>query len=174
METGDIKLALFEPIEDEEPVAYDACKDVVEAEQMLGRIMIANQNIDRIKTFVEYVNNRASLLIDKEEERIEKAQDALEPFVKARIDENLKLDKNAKKSLKFTLGTAGFRRGQDRLEIKDMEGAVQFAESHNLPVKVVKSVGKTDLKNHVKSTGQIDDSFELIEGEEHFYVKGEA
>jgi len=55
-----------------------------------------------------------------------------------------------------------------------MEVAEQFAESHHLPVKVVKSVGKTDLKNHVKSTGQIDDSFELIEGEEHFYVKGEA
>ena len=172
MNTTEIKDVLFKGMEeDTEPTEYSPVVDVIEAENMVGRILVAESNMERINQFLEYVKNRAQELIKKEESRIARAKESLEPFVKARIDENLKFDKNAKKSLSLTLGTVGFKKNPDRLEIEDMEGAVRYAESHGIPIKVVKSVGKTALKDHVKQTGQVDESFKYIEGEEHFYVK---
>ena len=110
MNTTEIKDVLFKGMEeDTEPTEYSPVVDVIEAENMVGRILVAESNMERINQFLEYVKNRAQELIKKEESRIARAKESLEPFVKARIDENLKFDKNAKKSLSLTLGTVGFK-----------------------------------------------------------------
>lgn len=78
-------------------------------------------------------------------------------------------DFGAKKSRNLPHGVFGFRRGKDRINVLDMALAVEAAEAAGLPIK--KEVGKTELLELVKSTGEVPAGVELVSGEDAFYAK---
>jgi len=69
-------------------------------------------------------------------------------------------------------GTLGFRRTTPRLVIQDEAKLILWCKQH-LPaaVKVVESVVKTPLNDHVAATGEIGDGAEVVGACETFYIK---
>lgn len=52
-------------------------------------------------------------------------------------------------------GSVGYTKGQDKVEIKDEEVAVRWAEQHEVPVQVKKTVYLNDLKAYAKQHGGV-------------------
>lgn len=78
-------------------------------------------------------------------------------------------DYRGKKSRSLPSGSFGFRKKSDTLEIVDMPAAVAFAEAIGAEIK--KTIGKTPLLDHFKSTGEIPDGTEFVAGGDTFFIK---
>jgi phage host-nuclease inhibitor protein Gam len=97
---------------------------------------------------------------------IEHMEFLLRPFVE------VELKGNKRRHLTFPSGEAGFRKAPGRLEFTDEAAALAWAKEHCPDaVKVTENVQKTPLKKHIETKGEIPDGVQLVEGEEHFYIK---
>ncbi len=110
-------------------------------------------------------------------------------------DQMLKEQGGSKKSVKLLTGTVGYRGSSDRLDITDMDWAIDWA-SRNLEPDVFREaisgislekvkaflntsqliisatkILKTPLTNYFKKTGAIPDGCDFIEAENIFYVR---
>ena len=76
-----------------------------------------------------------------------------------------------KKSRTLAHGTFGYRTRPDRVEIDGMEAVVLFAKGTDIPIKVVHTISKTDLKKHAQKTGLLDGpGWHLVPGGDEFFV----
>ena len=144
----------------EEVTVYNEAKDLIEAESMMVKIRVSTTNIERFKEVSKIVQKRAKELIVKEEEEIDKLTAAIQPFVTGLIENNLKVDPQAHKSIKFLSGgKAGFRAGSGVIQIDDMQNVAEQANELGVPTKM--TVSKNDLKKLYK---ELPEEFKKIKG----------
>jgi phage host-nuclease inhibitor protein Gam len=83
-------------------------------------------------------------------------------------------DYGKKRSRSLPNGTVGFRKRPPSVEIWDAEKAVAFALQRGIKVEQKTWVGKTELRKHIESTGELPegaiDGVEYVEGGDVFYV----
>ena len=166
-------LALFTEDEEEKTITYDTVRTLSDAENMVGRIAVAESNIKRYIAAAEWIKNKAAVLIAKEEERIKKAHDSLEPYCKEIIENNIKLDPKSKKSLDFMFGKAGYRIGRDSIEVEDEGVALDSCHSLGIYTRTKESIDKIIVMKFIKEKGHIPEGMKVIQAEEKFYVKTE-
>ena len=59
------------------------------------------------------------------------------------------------------------------IEIDGMEAVVLFAAGTDIPIKVVRTISKTDLKKHAQKTGLLDGpGWRMVPGTDEFFVQG--
>lgn len=168
-------LKLFEGITDDELDEWTPSEvtSVTEVNQLVGGMMLAEERLNHIEQMrqqaIDMINARANALIEKEERRLERGREVLEPWVRMMIERNRKIDPKAKKSIDLLWGTAGYRKGRDKVELGEF--GPEEAKALNIPVQTKEYVNKTDVLNHIKKTGQVPDGVEVTEAEERFYVK---
>ena len=147
-------------------------KDLQSADWCVVRAIQAEHRIQERRVLVlKYKAKLDGYLIDANKEdygTIEFMQQQLEPWV----DEHLRDQK--RKSVILPHGTAGFRQGQESVDVLDDITALAWCKE-NLPiaVKVVESISKTEVKNSIKAGGAIPDGIKLKPGDRRFYVKEE-
>lgn len=76
------------------------------------------------------------------------------------------------RSIHLPAGRIGFRVEPTRIVVADQPQLIKWCRQH-LPsaVKVVESVRKVELKQHIKNTGECPDGAELAGGGEKFFIK---
>ena len=156
--------------EEPEPEISD-CTDLIQAESTMARVSVCDRNIERYKKVLQWVADRATALMAREEKKRDRLMSALQPWVENKIRNDIKANPKAKKSMEFLSGIAGLRAGKERVEIEDMEAAVKDARSRDIPVKTVETVSKTDVKNYHKLNGVVLSGTKIVEGDETFYIK---
>lgn len=164
-------LTLLDESEVGEEVTFPNATDLIQAERMVATIKESNDAVVRIKQLRELVNHRADSLISREETKIKNATDALEPFVKGVVSENLKVNPKAKKSLDFLTGSAGFRKGKAKIEVEDEEKAIRACNELSIKTIIKVSVSKSAVMDYVKNGGNAPDGTKYVEGDESFSVK---
>ncbi len=83
------------------------------------------------------------------------------------------LVRSGKRSLKLAYGVLRRITGRERVEVKDEDAFLLWAEQQPDQiraqlVKVKRSASKTDIKAYIKSTGEIPDGTDLVTGEDTF------
>lgn len=151
-----------------------AAWDHVAANRVVSRIREERRQIELVeqqfRDQLTLISNRVSELRDAHEKRIEwllgHAEAGLREFVEREIA--------GKKERSVTLlsGRIGFRKSPDALEITEQDTVMEWCKA-NLPdaIKVVESVQKTPIKQHVKATGEIPPGTEYKPGEDRFYIE---
>lgn len=82
-----------------------------------------------------------------------------------------------KKSLSLPHGKVGYRASPPTIVIQDEGACVKWARSVGIDVKVTETVPKLAIMSWIKSTGEIPDVVEYVDGTERVYVepsKGES
>jgi hypothetical protein len=127
-----------------------------EREQQLRNTDIARAEIERYTKWLDEANATHQHSIDYLTEQVRMA--VLSGY-----------DFGKKKSRKLPNGTIGFRVKGGRTTISDMAAAVAFAREHGVPLK--ESVGVTELKEYIESTGAELPFVEVEPKSDEFYVK---
>jgi sugar phosphate isomerase/epimerase len=78
------------------------------------------------------------------------------------------------KSRKLPSGAFGFRAAGGRTVINDMAAAVEFAREKGIPVKVTETVGVTEMKEYIESTGDVPEFVEQEPKVDKFFVRMEG
>lgn len=77
-----------------------------------------------------------------------------------------------RRSIHLPGGVVGFRVEPTRIVVADEAKLVAWCQQHlRSAVKVVQSVLKTEINQHIKSTGECPDGAEIAGGGEKFYIK---
>lgn len=137
------------------------------ADWAIAKIAQAKKRIDQRKQFVKASKEKLDNWFQKESVQDENAINYLEfkvePYVREQI-QGLK-----KKSLNLLAGTAGFRKGTEKLELFDEKAVLDYCKEHHpeaLEVKVSKSEVKKLLQKGIKVPGAT-----LEEARDSFYVR---
>ena len=154
-----------------EEVTFSAPTDIVQAERLVAQIKESTDTKKRIEHIVQFVNDRARHLLDKEDTKIATATEFLQPFVKGIIAANLKANPKAKKSMDFLMGSAGFRAGLPSIKILDEEKALESCHALEIETIVKESVSKKKVKEYIDAGHDAPEGTEVDEGEETFTVK---
>jgi phage host-nuclease inhibitor protein Gam len=126
----------------------------------LGEMCQLDALADRIK-------RQADVLLAQVERRRAAIQWKYGPAFHAAVDERLEGSK--KRSVDFATGRAGYRKSVLSLDVVDKEAAVAWATEH-CPLAVKFDVSRTELKKHLKATGERPDGVEVNPaGEDRFY-----
>jgi hypothetical protein len=168
-------LRLFDGISEDELEEWTPTDvaSVTEANQLVGTMMLAEERMHQVEQMrqqaIDMINARAEALLAKEEKKLERGREALEPWVRQMIERNKEIDPKAKRSIDLLWGTAGYRKGRDKVEL--VEFGPEEAKKLEIPVQVKEYVNKTDVLNYIKKTGQVPDGVEVTEADDKFYVK---
>ena len=152
-------------------VTFNAPTDLIQAERLMAHIKESTDTKKRIEQIVKFVNDRAQYLLEKEDQKIVKATEFLRPFVKGIVAANLKTNPQAKKSIDFMLGSAGFRTGRTSIKIIDEEKALESCHTLGIETIVKESVSKKKVKGYIDEGHEAPVGTEVDEGEETFTVK---
>jgi phage host-nuclease inhibitor protein Gam len=126
----------------------------------------ANRKEQRAALVAQY-KEKLDIWLRKENEDDESSILYLTEKVRPYVEQAIKGGK--KKSMSFPGGTAGFRKGSERVEIIDENAAVSFCDREH-PEVVKKSVGKTELKKLI-SNGVKVPGVTIEQAPDNFYVK---
>jgi phage host-nuclease inhibitor protein Gam len=126
----------------------------------------ANRKEQRAALVAQY-KEKLDIWLRKENEDDESSILYLTEKVRPYVEQAIKGGK--KKSMSFHGGTAGFRKGSERVEIIDENAAVSFCDREH-PEVVKKSVGKTELKKLI-SNGVKVPGVTIEQAPDNFYVK---
>jgi phage host-nuclease inhibitor protein Gam len=91
--------------------------------------------------------------------------------VKKVIANKRKADPNAKKSINFVLGTAGYRKGKEKVDIENEETALNACHEFKIDTIIKETVSKKAIKTHIENGGPIPEGVKILPQEEKFYVK---
>jgi len=152
-------------------VTFNAPTDLIQAERLMAHIKESTDTKKRIEHIIQFVNDRAQHLLEKEDVKIAKATGFLKPFVKGIITANLKSNPNAKKSMDFMMGSAGFRAGRTSINILDEEKALDSCHQYEIETIIKESVSKKKVKEYIDAGHEAPEGTEVDEGEETFTVK---
>jgi hypothetical protein len=90
--------------------------------------------------------------------------------VKKVIENNRKADPNAKKSINFVLGTAGYRKSKEKVEVEDEETALNACHEFKIDTIVKESLSKTAIRTHIEKGGPITEGVKILPPEERIYL----
>ncbi|MBW2037425.1 MAG: host-nuclease inhibitor Gam family protein [Deltaproteobacteria bacterium] len=147
-------------------------RDLQSADWCVAKVIQAEHRIQERKLLVvQYIEKLDAYLINANKDdysTIEFFRQQLEPWVEDYLREQ------KRKSVKLPHGTAGFRQGQESIEVLDEERALVWCKE-NLPeaIKITESIRKTEIKNAITAGGAVPDGVKLKQGERRFYVKEE-
>jgi phage host-nuclease inhibitor protein Gam len=137
------------------------------ADWAIAKIAQATQRKEQRAALVATYKEKLDLWLRKENEEDESSILYLSEKVRPFVEEAIRGGK--KRSMSFPGGTAGFRKGSERVEIIDESAAVSFCDREH-PEIIKKTVGKTDLKNLMKQGIQVP-GVKIEQSPESFYVK---
>ena len=154
-----------------EEITLSAPTDLIQAERLVAQIKESTDTKKRIEKIVQFVNDRAQHLLEKENTKIVTATEFLRPFVKGIIAANLKSNPSAKKSMDFLMGSAGFRSGRPSVTILDEEKALESCHQYKIETITNETVSKTKVKEYIDAGYPAPAGTGVDEGEETFTVK---
>ena len=135
------------------------------AEWLVRRIVEANSHIDRVK-------HQA----DREIRRTQRERDFLLMRYGRQLEcwteSELQKHKGRRKSVLLLSGTVGFRHIGAKLVVDDQSAVVKWAKRFCRSALVtVERLSKTELKNHLTTTGEVPAGARLEAASQKFYVK---
>lgn len=143
--------------------------DIKSADWAIGMARKAVLSIAEAEEYSSFLHTKIdawlSRIKTKNARTIEFMKCALEPWAKEKLKEM------KDKSFSLPSGKCGFRKGSESVNWNEELFGPDEAEKLGIPVKVVRSVLKTEVKKYIKETGNIPDGVVIIPGSERFYVK---
>lgn len=166
-----------EEVCNELPVAFE---DRLAAEKLLKRyhhlnaeereaVQFVDDEIARLDEQREALTARRAELL-KPIQRKREWLDSFRPLLESWAREALTYAKA--RSIKLTYGAVKFRKSPDRLEVTDEAAALFWARDYR-PEAIRESINKSDLKAHIKETGEVVPGVELVAGEDTFSIEVE-
>lgn len=155
-------------VEEETAVRLDY---LLERRREIERQIESNNEVARRRiSMIQSWRDEENAVLGRQVEWLDRKVRELAPVLRLGEDGN-------KKSKRLPNGEVGFRKQRDTVDIVDQGLAVSFAEAHDIPVKIKKSVNKTPLIEWVQSTGKEPtperDGFTWIKGTDEFYIRTE-
>ena len=149
-----------EIIQDE---AFHVC-DASTANWVVRKIVEARQYAQRVKAWAELEQRRA-----QRDERFLLRRFGVELEAWAR--QQVAQQHDGRRSVSLPAGKVGFRIEPTRLAITDETKLLAWCRA-NLPsaIRVIESVPKTPLMEHIKLTGEVPDGAEIQGGGERFHI----
>ncbi len=140
--------------------------DAATANWVVRKIIEARQYAARVKAWAELELRRAQR---QEQFFMLRYERQLQDWVRQQID----TQHDGRRSVNLPSGTIGFRTEPKKLAVTDEKQLLAWCRGQ-LPsaIKVVESVPKTPLMDHLKTTGELPQGVELLGGNERFYVSG--
>ena len=154
-----------------EEIKFSEPTDLIQAERLVAQIKESTDTKKRIEQIVQFVNDRANHLLEKEDKKISLAIECLKPFVKGIVMANLETNPKAKKSVDVLMGSAGFRDGRESIKILDEEQALKSCHQLGIETIIKESVSKNKVKEYIEAGHDAPMGTELDKGEETFTVK---
>lgn len=174
----DIEFVLFErEVKQDLPEGEAVGMAEARVDYLLQRAAAEKQRIERIqaaaKARVQMIQNHAAEEVAKVERRLA----YLESVVRLQLPGDGARFKflYGAKSLKLPHGQVGFKQHRATVDIVDPAKALAFAQAHGLEIRVVQSVNKTPLIEHVVRTSEDPDpetdGFAFVPARDAFFLQ---
>lgn len=153
---------------DTEPIVQEVqgftVHDAASANWVIRKIVEARTYAERVKAWAESEQRRA-----RREEDFLLRRFGLELEAWAR--RQIACHHDGRRSVSLPAGSIGFRAEPTRLSVADDKRLLAWCRTHlPLAIRVIETVPKTPLMEHIKLTGEVPDGAELQGGGERFCI----
>ncbi len=141
-----------------------AVRDAASANWVIRKIVEARAYAQRVEAWAELEHRRAQR---EEDFLLRRFGVDLEAWARQQITQQ----HDGRRSVSLPAGAVGFRTEPTRLAVTDEKRLLAWCRAH-LPsaIRIVESVPKTPLTDHLKATGECPDGAELQGGGERFHI----
>ena len=145
-------------------------EDYDTAEEVVSKVVLDGETIKGIQAKRDFIIANANLWAEQKIKQIENYNNW---YSSRLIDFMRGINKSdpQKKSIKFPLGTIGFRQLPEKIEIDLDFNPAENTDDPFVSAKTIYSVSKADIMKKLKTTGELPEYASVVPGEIKFYIK---